>query len=50
MGDGGVVGRIVPWPCRSVHGPGEAGLFLWKGVFVEPRRCVFFGWLNNSED
>ncbi len=30
-----VAGRIVPWPCRGVHGPGEAGLFLWRGVFVE---------------
>ena len=34
---GGIIaaGRIVPWPCQGVHGPGEAGVFLWRGVFVE---------------
>lgn len=38
--------RIVPWPCRRVHGPGEAGVFLWRGVVVELDDVLVDG-LNN---
>ena len=42
MGGIVAVGRIVPWPCRGVHGPGEAGWFCLSSS----KACLLNG-LNN---